>query len=362
MSGGPYGRGKAPERTCLKLGLWPEPDQEIWRTACERADILALEVGSRANHAAISNFKAEQGYGRWLTYLRFGHPSALVDPPVDRITPEKVVAYVDALQALSNSTQTILSRLQELGEAAKVFGPNRDWSFINRLAAKIRARHKPARSKKHLKLSDELVELGFNLMDRARAEEGLKAAILYRDGLLIVLTAHAPFRRRNLTAMALDQNLVVVNGVYLLIFDEAETKTGNAQELYVPQELIEPIDIYLRVHRPLLAVQEGRWAKPVTNEVWVSSDGSPMTQMAIYDRIRLHTGEAFGIPMNPHLFRDAAATTLAIHDPQHVRIAAPLLGHRTFATTERYYQQATAMEAHRDYVRAIFGEEKQDDE
>ena len=63
MSGGPYGRGKAPERTCLKLGLWPEPDQEIWRTACERADILALEVGSRANHAAISNFKAEQGYG-----------------------------------------------------------------------------------------------------------------------------------------------------------------------------------------------------------------------------------------------------------------------------------------------------------
>jgi integrase len=66
--------------------------------------------------------------------------------------------------------------------------------------------------------------------------------------------------------------------------------------------------------------------------------------------------------MNPHLFRDAAATTLAIHDPQHVRIAAPLLGHRTFATTERYYQQATAMEAHCDYVRAILGEEEQDDE
>jgi integrase len=281
---------------------------------------------------------------------------------VDRINPERVVSYVEALQALGNSTQTILSRLQELGEAAKVFGPNRDWSSINRLAAKIRARHKPARSKKHLKLSDELVELGFNLMDRALAEEGLKAAILYRDGLLIALTAYAPFRRRNLTAMALDQNLVAVHGVYLLIFDEAETKTRNAQELYVPQALIEPIDVYLRVHRPLLAVQEGRWAKPVTNEVWVSSDGSPMTQMAIYDRIRLHTGEAFGIPMNPHLFRDAAATTLAIHDPQHVRIAAPLLGHRTFATTERYYQQATAMEAHRDYVRAIFGEEEQDDE
>jgi Recombinase len=31
--------------------------------------------------------------------------------------------------------------------------------------------------------------------------------------------------------------------------------------------------------------------------------------------------------MNPHLFRDAAATTMAIADP---RLATPLLGHRTF--------------------------------
>ena len=34
---------------------------------------------------------------------------------------------------------------------------------------------------------------------------------------------------------------------------------------------------------------------------------SPMTPQAI----------------NPHLFRDAAATTLAIADPAHVRVAAP---------------------------------------
>ena len=52
----------------------------------------------------------------------------------------------------------------------------------------------------------------------------------------------------------------------------------------------------------------------------------------------------------PHLFRDAAATTLAIADPAHVRVAAPLLGHRTFATTERHYRQARAYEAHRSYL------------
>jgi len=44
-------------------------------------------------------------------------------------------------------------------------------------------------------------------------------------------------------------------------------------------------------------------------------------------------------------------------DPAHVRIAAPLLGHRTFATTERYYQQARGYEAHRAFVDALFGTE-----
>jgi integrase/recombinase XerD len=80
-----------------------------------------------------------------------------------------------------------------------------------------------------------------------------------------------------------------------------------------------------------------------------------MTQMAIYDRIRVQTKQHFGVALNPHLFRDAAATTLAIADPAHVRLAAPLLGHRTFTTTERYYQQARAQEAHRAFVDVILG-------
>ena len=79
-----------------------------------------------------------------------------------------------------------------------------------------------------------------------------------------------------------------------------------------------------------------------------------MTQMAIYDRIRARTKEQFGIALNPHLFRDSAATTMAIADPANVRLAAPLLGHRTFTTTERYYRQARAQEAHRGFVDVLF--------
>jgi len=355
MSGGPYGRGKAPERTCLKLPFCPQQDRDIWQKECEVADILEIDVGVRANHAAISNYKAEQGYGRWLTFLKFNDVAALELAPADRITSQRVISYVECLEGLGNSTQTVLSRLQELGEAAKVFAPDRDWSFINRLASKVRARHKPARSKKHLKLSDELIDLGMSLIARARDQDGLEAALLHRDGLLIALTAYAPFRRRNIASTQIGQNLISLGDIYLLVLDDTETKTSNVQELYVPEDLLEPLDLYLKKYRPFLMARTGRWTKPVTKELWVSKDGSPMTQTALYDRFRARTQEAFGVAINPHLFRDAAATMLAIEDPAHVRIAAPLLGHRTFTTTERYYQQATGLEAHRGYAKILRG-------
>jgi integrase len=53
--------------------------------------------------------------------------------------------------------------------------------------------------------------------------------------------------------------------------------------------------------------------------------------------------------VNPHLFRDCAATSIAVHDPDHVRIAAAVLGHRSFATTQRHYNLATALKAARNY-------------
>ena len=160
MSGGPYGRGKAPERACLPVGQWPEMDRRLWLAACAGGDILDDEVGARSHHADISNTKAAKGYGRWLNYLTRSAPKTLTQTSGTRITPETVRAYVEALELIGNSTQTILARLQELGEVARVMDGKRGWSFINEVASKVRARHRPARGKTHLRLSNELVDLG----------------------------------------------------------------------------------------------------------------------------------------------------------------------------------------------------------
>jgi integrase len=353
MSGGPYGRGKAPERACLPIDQWPEADRRLWLAACAEGDILDNEVGARSHHADISNTKAAKGYGRWLNHLSQSAPETLALTPAARITPEGVREYVDALKLIGNSSQTILARLQELGEVAKVMDLARDWSIINRMASKVRAGHRPARDKTNLRPSNELVDLGFNLIQAAEALDGLDAAITYRDGLLIGFLALIPLRRRNLAELVLDRTLVREGSSWSVAFDEDGTKTHAAFEIGLPDDLLAPLGTYLERHRPTLLRRSGRWSRPAGGALWVSKDGSPMTQMAIYDRVRARTKEQFGVAINPHLIRDAAATTMAIADPEHVRLAAPLLGHRTFATTERYYRQARAQEAHRAFVEAL---------
>jgi integrase/recombinase XerD len=359
VSGGPYGRGKAPERACLKLKDWPEADRRLWQTACLPGDLLDVESGgARANRAIATNYKAEKGYGRWLTFLQIADPRRLADPPALRITPERVRHYVDRLTDLNDSTATIIARLRELGEVAKVMAPNLSWAFINALESRIRARHKPARDKSNLKLSDELLDLGLSLIDKAAAFACRDAALLHRDGLMIALLALVPLRRRNFASLRLDRNIVAVSDGWLITLHESETKTRAPLEILWPDELVAPLRRYLNVHRPLLSAITRRSGKPAGDALWVSSHGSPLTEMTMYERIRKHTQRAFGRAINPHLFRDAAATTLAIVDPAHVRVAAPLLGHRTFMTTERYYQQAKSFDAHRAYITALYGKAK----
>ena len=358
MSGGKYGRGKAPERTCLGVDLWPEADRRLWLDSQMPGDILSGEYGARSRHAGISNRKAAKGYGRWLTYLTLNCPDCLIEPPADRITPDRVRAYVLVLTALANSTQTIQGRLQELGEVARVVGPGNDWDFIHKIAARIRARHQPARDKRHLKLSDELLQLGLKLMDQAQTMAGTRAAILYRDGLIITFLALVPLRRRNLTGLRLEHNLLKSGPHWMIALDAPETKTHGVMELPWPALLVERLETYLAQYRPHLCALTGRWTAPIDGAFWVSSDGSPMTEMAIYDRVRKHSAQAFGKALSPHLFRDAAATMLAIADPEHVRVAAPVLGHRTFSTTEKYYRQAESLLAHRHFIDVIHGKDK----
>ena len=102
------------------------------------------------------------------------------------------------------------------------------------------------------------------------------------------------------------------------------------------------LEAYLASWRPRLA-RAGRSAG--CSALWLGNRGRGLSASRPTAQIVAHTRAAFGQPVNPHLFRDAAATTIALDRPEQVRLAAPLLGHRSFATTERHYNLARATEA-----------------
>jgi hypothetical protein len=41
----------------------------------------------RVNHATATNYKAEKGYGRWLTFLQIVVPGCLMEPPAQPTSP-----------------------------------------------------------------------------------------------------------------------------------------------------------------------------------------------------------------------------------------------------------------------------------
>jgi integrase/recombinase XerD len=355
MTGAFHGRGRSPERICLKRAQWPARDRLLWAEALRPGDLLE-PGGIRAKYRKVSNDKIEKGYGRYLTWLQ--HRGEL-DPntaPGSRINPNRVASYVEDLEKLGNKTHTILARLQELYEAAQVMDPIKDWTWIRRVAGIVRARPKITRDKKHKMVgTEDLFGLGLELMERARAEPNLpRAALIFRDGLIIAFVALRPFRLRNLAEVELDRTLRRNGDVWSLAFPDGDgTKSGAPIEVPWPEILIPALEEWLDYWRPQLMDRPHDGICPIGGMLWVSQRRTPMTKAALYSQIVMRTRVAFGTPINPHLFRDCAATTLAQVDPEHVRIAAPLLTHRTFSTTERYYIRANTIAACREYQKAI---------
>lgn len=297
--------------------------------------------------------KYAKGYGRWLTFLAQHDPAALDLAPAARITTPRMKAYHAHLREMGNGTSTQINRLEELAVVGRFMDHQFSDRYIRRAVSVTRSQSAPVRSKAHLRTSDDLLGLGLSLMETASDPQNLDHVLAFRDGLIIATLALHPVRRRNLAGFKLGRNLIRQPTGFLIVFDGDQTKCGSPYEARLADVLIEPMQTYLSRWRPILAARTGRWTADLDGAVWVSQDGSPMGVEGLSGRIERRTRDTFGKAMNPHLFRDAAATTMAIADPAHVRVAAPVLGHRTFSTTERHYIQATGLQAQQSLLEVI---------
>jgi integrase/recombinase XerD len=115
----------------------------------------------------------------------------------------------------------------------------------------------------------------------------------------------------------------------------------------LPDDLAVVLDRYLAVDRPPLLQRGNGQNREAADRLWISEDGKPLTAHSIALRISEHTRRAFGMSVSPHLMRDSTVTTIAIELLRQIRVAAPVLGDRSFWTVEKHYNQAECIDAGR---------------
>ena len=291
-----------------------------------------------------------QNYSHWLNHITLNHPDLLPLMPAARIRPDTLAGWLAILdRTVASCTRRM--RAVDLLVIARAMDPDGDWRFLERAVRALAARAVPSRNKEpRLRSSAVLVELGFALMRKATAlpvRRRARAATLHRNGLMIALLALRPMRLRNLAGLELGRTLHQGPAGWCITIPADETKTHRGIEVGWPPDLVEELAIYLAHHRPVLL--HGGVAKAL----WVGAAGQALAEHTIRQTIIARTQAAFGVSISPHLFRDCAATTLAIEDPAHVGAAATILGHTSSRTTHKHYIQANTLTASRRHLAAI---------
>jgi integrase/recombinase XerD len=354
---------KDPLRRALKLHEWPAGDREAWERARAPGDVL--EPGSSGLAAQWRGSSAKscmKAYGQLLSFLdrhdlldKSGHAAT-------RLNQEVLGQYIQERKAL-NASSTVLSQVRLLNMGVKAMFPDQNWAWMRYIIQNLSHVAKPSRNKRaKIVPIQELWDFGFDLMAKAEGADGgtvFNRALLYRDGLMIAMLAARPFRESNFASIVIGQHLIKRGLTYWVCFAGFETKNHQPIELPLPEILNPDIERYRDHHRPVLFPKNRGWTSgsqetgATCAALWLSARGNPIPANTVYERVTTITRARFGHAVTPHLFRDCAATSIAIDDPEHVRTAGNLLGHSRFKTTEQYYILAQSFEASRRHQHEI---------
>jgi integrase len=284
-------------------------------------------------------------YRRWLGFLAEYHPADLLKPPVDRITPERVRAFVDHLSAEAQPT-TVAMAIAHLYAVVQLIGLGGDWCWLSSLKSRLASRAIAEDRFDRLVPPWCTLDLGIEMMEQAAnvPAAGKQRERYYRDGLLIAFISAWPIRRRSIAALTVSRHLEFdAAGLNILLFPE-DTKSKRAESFRVPDELLPYLLRYLKEIRP------GMLGRAAHDGLWPSIKGCPLTSGRIYDIVRARIKAKFGKDMGLHDFRRSAATFIATDAPAKTGLVPGVLQHVSPEVSEQHYNLAQSVEASRRFA------------
>ena len=325
----------------LPLEEWPEADHEAFRASYEPGDAFEETGGPGAHLAEGTRRMIRTAYRRWLGFLKEHHPDDLERLPADRITPERVRAFIDHLNAEIRPTSVAIA-IDNLCYAAGLIAPTKDWRWLTAIKARLAARAEPEDRFDQLVAAWYTLDLGIELMEEALTlpSSGHKRReIQYRDGLILALLSLWHIRRRSIAAITVGRHIEFdAAGVNILLYPE-DTKAKRAESFRVPEQLVPYLLRYLKEIRPRLL---GRSAH---DGFWASFRRRPLIAGRIYDIVRARITKEFGKSMGLHDFRRAGATFIAMDAPDKIGLIPGVLQHASPEPGERHYNLARSVQA-----------------
>ncbi|SMY10406.1 tyrosine-type recombinase/integrase [Flavimaricola marinus] len=336
---------------------WPSSDKVMWQTLWSDAGPLD-DPGPLAHLRQTTHNSLEPRYARWIKWLRAHDVASLNLHPADRATVSRLQKWLATLEHTRPMTR--LSYIDGVLRILVAAAPEMDWSLQRRLLDGLRraaGRGDQSRKSGRVLSSAVLLQLGLNHAGpySEAAATPLERKKRLRDGAMIALLAVLPMRRRSFCELALDRSVHVDGARILICLSEDMTKTAVSWETAVPHQVEPTLRRYIEDARPFL-MSRGDQHHDI---LWVGKKGEIIGQNYIGSRIGKLTKRLTGKRVSPHLFRDAAATTMVRTSPQASRLIQPVLAHSSPRTAERHYIHAQTIDAGRDYA-SLIGKLKKD--
>ncbi len=333
-------------RLSLKPADWPQPDQILWSGLFRKGHPLD-EAGPLSHLSPVSISVMAEAWGHWLGWVTRERPDLLYLDPLSRGAPEVLQAWLADMAHLVPATASF--RINSVLRVLKALAPAQSLETHRNLARyyqRLTDRTPSSRKQGRIVMSGVLVDAGVKQYreEQDAATISIESARACRDAIMVTLLALMPMRRRPFTNLELGRSLQRCPSGWRVVLDASDLKTGQYWEANVPEPAASLLTHYVDVVRPCLLlpnVQDSR-------RLWLTKYGAPYTAGFLSVWLKRLTFRLIGVAIPPHFFRDCAATTMALSSAEHARGIRALLGHASDRTSERHYNQASAIEAGRE--------------